>query len=349
MRYLLGLLLVVCVVGVAAASDLGNSLPAKSDVVITNPGAIDGREGGETIVDAYPMGAVPWNDSGATCDNINDYDEICPYSGSTAPDVVYSWTSNFDGALFVDLCGSDYDTKLYMYDSGLNLIDCNDDYYFDSVCGVYVPALESAPVMNGETYFIVVDGYSSACGNYLIFADEYELPPPCILECMEGAQVEGEPPLVNGYVDNYNGGCNSTPPVFQWLTCDNFCGIAGWYIAGGGGQYRDTDWLECTASGTSITWVVDAESLTNCYQLSIPDCNTPGVLLSMTVGPCVPGTMVMSTTPGEIVHLWCGSANFANPGDVVGNEYDYIFTIDGIEEVSAVEAKTWSGVKSLYR
>jgi len=57
----------------------------------------------------------------------------------------------------------------------------------------------------------------------------------------------------------------------------------------------------------------------------------------------------MNTTPGEIVHLWAGSANYSNPGDVPDNEYESIFTIDGIEEVSDARSETWSGVKSLYR
>jgi hypothetical protein len=46
-------------------------------------------EGGETIDDATPIAGLPYTDTGDTSDNVNDYDEVCPFSGSTAPDVVY--------------------------------------------------------------------------------------------------------------------------------------------------------------------------------------------------------------------------------------------------------------------
>ena len=41
-------------------------------------------------------------------------------------------------------------------------------------------------------------------------------------------------------------------------------------------------------------------------------------------------------------------ANFANPGEVLGNMYDYILTIAGLEGTAA-ESQSWSQVKGLYR
>jgi len=348
MRYLLGILMVICMVGVASAADLGNTMGPKTDIQ-AEP-AFDGREGGETVADAYPIPGLPFGDSGATCDNVDDYDEACPYTISSSPDVVYAYTADFDGFLQVDLCLSLYDTKVYMYDSGFNLVDCNDDFYFGDPpeCGTYTSMLEAAPVMNGETYYIVVDGYGGSCGTYDIQIDAFEPPPPCDLICTtEVHQDENEPPLADEYVDEWNGGCNSAVPVFQWIECDIFCGVAGWYVYTGL-NYRDTDWFKCTASGNQITWTVDAESATNIFELVVPPDCAATVTQSATVGPCLPGTLTIFTTPGAIVDLWVGSANFANPGDVIGNEYDYIFTIDGIESVSATVNETWGGVKSLF-
>ena len=37
---------------------------------------------------------------------------------------------------------------------------------------------------------------------------------PCVIECPAGAELEGEPPLMDGYVDSWNGGCNS--PEFDY-------------------------------------------------------------------------------------------------------------------------------------
>ena len=68
----------------------------------------------------------------------------------------------------------------------------------------------------------------------------------------------------------------------------------------------------------------------------------------MTVGPCLPGTMTIPSSPGTIVDLWVGSVDFSNPGSVPGNEYDYIWEITGTEVVSATVNETWSGVKALF-
>ena len=50
------------------------------------------RQGGETVADAVVIAALPYNDSGTTAGYVDDYDEVCPYTGSTSPDVVYSYT-----------------------------------------------------------------------------------------------------------------------------------------------------------------------------------------------------------------------------------------------------------------
>jgi hypothetical protein len=67
-----------------------SAMPVKADQM-NDPGKPDSREGGETIADAWVIYALPFNDTGNTSDNVNDYDEICPFSGSTSPDVVYAY------------------------------------------------------------------------------------------------------------------------------------------------------------------------------------------------------------------------------------------------------------------
>ncbi len=67
MRYLIFLCLtagLVAATGVAA--DLGGRAPSA-------PSALD-REGGETLETAVPIPSLPFVDSGATCDNADDYD-----------------------------------------------------------------------------------------------------------------------------------------------------------------------------------------------------------------------------------------------------------------------------------
>ena len=127
------------------------------------------------------MAEVPYSDTGTTCGYNDDYDEVCPYSGSTAPDVVYGVIPDMDVIVDIDLLGSTYDTKLYVYDENLALVACNDDFYPD-----YVSKIEQLALMGGVQYFIVVDGYYTSCGDYVLFVTE------CIVETV-GCPPEGIP------------------------------------------------------------------------------------------------------------------------------------------------------------
>jgi hypothetical protein len=309
--------------------------------------AVDGREGGETTATAVVIPGLPYNDTGATCDNIDDYDETCPYSGSLSPDVVYSYYATADATLDIDLCGSAYDTKLYVYENSAgNLVGCNDDFWFDEICGTYVSRLDLQGVSAGNTYYIVVDGYGSACGSYIINVDFAEI---CALPCPPGGVDEGEPDLVDYYVDAYNGGCNSTPPVFQVLQatgepdCLTLCGRSGWYFAGN--SFRDTDWFEVTAVGPSISIEIDAEFAVNFFVLST-DCANIQLLYQLSaVGPCAPQTLVFPTVPGDVHWLWVGPTVFSGPQ----NHFNYILNVCGIFGTVDNETSTWGGVKDLYR
>ncbi|MFH1278644.1 MAG: hypothetical protein ABIK65_09715 [Candidatus Eisenbacteria bacterium] len=347
-RLIAGLLILGLASG-AFAFDLGtHRTEIKTDAhVQPNRGVSDGREGGETCASAYVITSLPFNDTGATCDNSNDYDAVCPYSGSTSPDVVYSWTANFTGTLDIDLCGSFYDTKVYVYENACgSLYACNDDYYFDATCGTYVSAIFGMPVTSGNTYYIVIDGYGGDCGEYLLAVTGHE---DCTLEC--AGAPEGEPTLVNYYTDAYNGGCNSLPPVFQTLWgdaqgCLNFCGVSGWYYYDA--DFRDTDWFIVTAMGTSIDWTVDAEQPVYMFLLSPQDCANVAVEMSEVAGPCAPGNMNFPTTPGAVYWLWVGPQTFTGPAQPF--EFDYVMDICGIEPgVTSTKETSWGTIKKMYR
>jgi len=174
--------------GLANASEkpaefhLGPTAPPKSNTHIGINQAFDITEGGETIGTAIPIPALPFVDTGATCDNIDDYDEVCPYTGSTSPDVVYSFTPGANVTVTIDLLGSAYDTKVYVYDAGLTLIACNDDFHAD-----YTSAIEALPLTAGITYYIVIDGYGGDCGDYLLNVSVYA---PCVVSCPPGGMPE---------------------------------------------------------------------------------------------------------------------------------------------------------------
>ena len=54
------------------------------------------RQGGDTYDDATEIESLPFSITGTTDGYTDDYDETCPYAGSTAPDVVYSFSPEYD-------------------------------------------------------------------------------------------------------------------------------------------------------------------------------------------------------------------------------------------------------------
>ena len=127
---------------------------------------------GESWENAIVISALPFNDKGDTSGFIDDYDEACPYSGSTSPDVVYSYTPIENMYVDISLCDSTYyDSKLYVYENTVTLgtaIACNDDACTSSVGVSLVSALTDLLFIAGNTYYIVVDGYGSDSGIYEI-------------------------------------------------------------------------------------------------------------------------------------------------------------------------------------
>jgi hypothetical protein len=358
---ILAFLLVCLCLGSAIAQDLGNSreLPVKNTPVVTyEPPAVP-KQGGDTIQDAYPIVGLPFTDTGTTAGYNNDYDEACPYTDSTAPDVVYSFTPDSDVHLKVDLCGSGYDTKLYIYGTDLNLIACNDDTYFDDDCGVYVSAIEEAVLLGGETYFIVIDGFGGEFGDYVLLVEEFE---PCIfVGCPDDAVLEGEPPLHDGYEDAYNGGCSSPEfsyplQAIDWTNDEDgvppydgtawLCGKSGWYLNPGGHEYRDTDWFRVYALETGMMeFAVETEYPCYLFVKLLLDCWT-GIDFMVTADCEEPGTLTVPVTTGQEIWMWVGPTTFTGPV----TEFTYFLTVtNNTFDTVPNEAMSWGQVKSLYR
>ena len=333
----------------ALAVSPSNVMPVKESQ-ITDPGKPDGREGGETIETAWMIYSLPFNDTGNTCDNIDDYDEVCSYTGSTSPDVVYAYEPPYDMFVSISLCNSFYDTKVYVYEDvwtpGFPFA-CNDDNYNCVNPPVsYTSWIESVEIFAGHTYFIVVDGYGGYCGDYVLEMDEIQ---PCDIICV--GVPEGEPTCYDGYDDLYNGGCNSDPNIFSIQPVGDMtvCGESGVYMFGTV-TYRDTDWYQIfPCGGLPITITVEAEfGVLFGFVGGIEDCVAPAFISSMTALACTPTSLTEYLPYGPVAIFVAPSA--WDLSWVCGLEYS--LTIEGYTEhcdPTPVEDATWSTIKAMYR
>lgn len=352
MRRLLVVLLMLGLAGSAMASTFTGVTPEikpAGDYTYTPP---DGpRQAGDTIGSATPIGALPYSDTGTTVGYFNDYDEVCPYTGSASPDVVYSLVPAAGvECLNVDLCYSSFDTKVYIYENAQgNLIACNDDFYFAAPCYTYSSFVGNVVVTPGNTYYIVVDGYGSASGNYQIDITACTPPPPPPpLDCPADAPHENEPTCQDNYLDNWNGGCNSTPNVWQPLGaqaggCGTMCGLTCTYLYQGS-SYRDTDWYASVGLGGNVTYT----GITNFdYMMALmygTNCNN--LLYIYTIGVSgVPGNLSYNIAAGADV--W----EFMAPGVFSGiPSGEYVIEVCNIEGgVIPTETTSWGSLKNQYK
>ena len=338
MKPLLALALILVLADPAAALDPGQVRPVKPQVTYPVQAPDPHRQGGDTIADAVPLTLPVVNLAGTTVGYTDDYDEECPYAGSTSPDVVYSLMVAWETSVDIDLLGSTYDTKLYVYDEDLTLVACNDDFYPD-----YVSKLENVFLVAGVTYYVVIDGYGGDAGDYLLNTYEYMGDPTY---CPGGSELEDEPPLEDGYVDAHNGGCNSPEfgNPFGAITQPWFCGYSGWYLSPDGDQFRDTDWFEIVVPDVGfveITGMADRE--TYLFELGPQDCGSVAVLQSVTCGQLMPGTLTIPGEPGSVVWFWVGPTVFGEPTG------EYLYALEtNLDPTVMVAPHSWSAVKGLF-
>jgi len=303
---------------------------------------------GDTIEEAFAIDELPFTVFDSNCGFTDDYDEACPYSGSTSGDVVYAYTPAGDEAITIDLCCSLYDTKVFVYEDGWTPGDpyaCNDDFYVDAPCFVYTSRIEYLTIFSGHTYYIVVDGYGGSCGDYeLGIFPEY----PCQLTCPPEALLEGEPACEGGYQDEYNGGCSEGGSGWTWIDgdgagCAVMCGESCTYPCQTL-SFRDSDWFEMTCMGGTVTVTCAAEFWPRLRLIYGLECDN----LEYDVvegGFCQILTMTYEAVPGQ--SLWL-SVEALVSSRVPPN--DYILEICGIEGgPTPVEEASWGAIKGLFK
>lgn len=128
-----------------------------------------------------------------------------PCAPSTAPVVVYSWTSQADANYTVTTAGSNFDTVLEIRRGDGFLLGCNDDSNgtLQSSVSFLLPA---SSYVN-----IIVSGYGAAAGSYRIGITGMPLSPLLWLRADTGITAPGN--LVSQWDDQRGNGSSATMPT----------------------------------------------------------------------------------------------------------------------------------------
>lgn len=349
-------LILACAALLAAAPAAGvpsRTSAAKAKPVPAAPPAAGPRVGGDTIETAVGIFTLPYADTGSTAGANNDYDEICPWDGSESPDVVYAIKQSSDTYVAIDLCGSAYDTRVFVYDYLRNLVACNDDNpYAEAPCSGLDSRIDALLLEAGIPYYIIIDGYGGGSGDYALSVSVADVP---VLDCPDGAQVEGEPPMVFGVEDAFNCGCFcANPPArYQELGVDPAgttfaCFRSGWNGIPGG-SVRDFDWIATTVGPDGqlrCELVVEWPS-----ELTVmpPVCEFTEIYGFAAIEPGVGGVLDLALDPGTPVWIVLTPSPYVDPGFGLPLEYDLHLTIEGQATTSANEASSWGEIKAAYR
>lgn len=148
----------------------------------------------------------------------------------------------------------------------------------------------------------------------------------CDVPCPPGAAQEGEPICYDGYIDNFNGGCNSDPIVFQTIpsTCGAFtvCGTSGVF---NDQTTRDTDWFQVVLTGvTDLSARCTAEFP---LQLLIIEgtagCPSSQIIGAVQVPECQEATIEMLLQPGTY-WVWVGPSDWS----AIPCGAEYVLTVE---------------------
>jgi hypothetical protein len=227
-------------------------------------------------------------------------------------DIFYCYTAWTTGRVVFDTCGTTFDTGMAIWDGcacpPTNLLAFNDDA--GPACGGPTASIGMNCVA-GHRYLVQVGGFALGRG-----VGDLTISPvtPCTISCTPN---EGEPPCGPGYVDTYNGGCDSTPHVFQPIVCgQTICGQSGTYVTNW--SHADSDWFELvTTEPKTLTVSIVAEfpvllyvrgAAGGCPGTWIEYVHPPRCTPASATTPCLePGTYWIKVVPLEAGGVPCGA------------------------------------------
>ncbi|MFP4469962.1 MAG: T9SS type A sorting domain-containing protein [Bacteroidales bacterium] len=273
--------------------------------------------------------AVPNDD----CANATPIDEVMNYPFNTeqatngggltgGANIWFAYTATVSGNVVFDLCASDYDTQLGLWNScGGSVLASNDD-----ACGYEgLQSKTQYAVTAGTTYYIEIGGFAGASGDGILSIYEETT---CDLTCPGSGIAENEP-----CGDDINGGCNMDTPAFTSVSSgDLVCGNL-WNEGGA----RDTDWFELVVTDyVDVTLTVQAEEavvigLVGQVEPGVPGCdNLTGFLTEYEVVPaCIEGFIeVLTLEPGTYYFFIASQEYFGSA--CPGFDYHAEFTTEAV-------------------
>ncbi len=163
--------------------------------------------------------------NGSTLTATSDLAVLCGTQPS-APGIWYTIPGNGQ-VITASLCNNTFfDTKLNVYSGTCSNLTCVTG--IDDFCGLQSQVSFLSQV--GVDYFILVNGYNNATG-------DFELDITCAAPCLTCSPTYT--PEAEACGSDVNGGCNMAVPFFEPIVCgDTICGT-GW----ASGFIRDTDWF----------------------------------------------------------------------------------------------------------
>eukprot|EP00899_Mesostigma_viride_P005260 jgi/Mesvir1/14735/Mv05380-RA.2 len=238
---------------------------------------------GNTIEDAYPIPALPFSYQGNTGAFSNAY-SACGL-GVSAPDMVFKYKAGPSPiVLNASLCGSSFDTSIYVYLPGKDPL-CNDDGCGGNQ-GQVVFTLGS-----NETAYIVVDGYTNQTGAFSFSLTPHSWPDDeraALLEFKAG--ITSDP---NGYLRTWT---NTTYPCSgSWA----YVGCTGFYVTS----------LSFFGAGFQGTIALNLASLSVLEYLELSQMQLSGTISSQLSSPRLRALYLFSNRLSGIIPPQLGSSS----------------------------------------
>jgi hypothetical protein len=195
--------------------------------------------------DATPINEVTDLPFTTTMAHVSGQDPGC--GGATPVDIWYAYTPTVTGIALFDLCGSDFDTRLAIWDAcGGSVLACNDD---DDYCDAgSLQSYITMEVTEGVVYFVQVGGYDTDIGDGDLTISV--VPEGTNDDCANATPINEVTDFpfttIGATQSGENPGCGGTDPIDIWFAyTPTVSGTATIDLCGSGFDTRLAVWDAC--------------------------------------------------------------------------------------------------------